>query len=353
MPITIQDITDPKAYENNRSGNAELTDHYFDKKQEEFRVFRFKHNIYAVRYDLQSGQPKDFVHLWASNKKNTKTMGGKREESELTVLGKGNEGSVYQTSPEKVVKMLMQGTFKRKMRNQEGSTSTWVNTKILKQLFLLTEHQIDKYFVMGLWRNPADKNYSYQKNFHLVMPMVKSSRFDTENPDDRVKYNIALEEFIMALKTLNDLGYCHPDFGALDYGHYYNEIYTEEGIKLIDLDKGFIDLKDANLDSKIAGKDQWLYVYNYKTHESGDKDWREAIRSWYSNNSGQSLSENSDALKELYANGKIHLPKKVVEELQLQSTSTEGTSMALGVEDHVTIDSTQKDNSPDSAPVFH
>ncbi|KTD75613.1 hypothetical protein [Legionella waltersii] len=345
MPITVQDITDPNAYESNKSGNADLTEHYFDKKQDEFRVYRFNHHVYAVRYDLQTSQPRDFVHLWASNKKSTKIMGSKQEDSDLPVLGKGNEGKVYQTSADKVVKMLMKHTFKCKMKNNENSTSTWANTKILKQLFLLAEHQIDKFFVMGLWRNPATKINSYQREFHLVMPLVKSSWYDTKNPEDMVKYYKCLEEFIMALKTLNDIGYSHPDFGTLDFGNYYNEIYTQEGIKLIDLDKGFIDLNSASKESRVAGKDQWLYVYNYKTHTSGDKGWREEIQNWYSNNMGQSLSENPDALRELYANGKIHLPKRVVEELQLQSTISNTSGVVLDLGNPENIESTKLTNN--------
>lgn len=322
MAITLQDIVDPKAYENNSSGNADLTDHYFDVKQKEFKIFRFNHHIYAVRYDLQSKQPIHFIALWTSNKKTgEKQLDSKQSESKLPLLGKGNEGSVFLASPEKVIKMLTIGHFNRKIKNKEGATSTTANTKILKQLFLLDEYHIDKYFVMGLWRNPANKNHTYQQKFNLVMPLVKQVDYGYEDPVQMEKYNNDLEEFIMALKIINDLDYCHPDYGTLELGSYYNEIYTQEGIKLIDLDTGLRDLKEANQDSRVAGKDQWLYVYNYKTHNPKDKAWIEAIQNWYSDNVGKSLSENLEALKELQANGKIHLPKKLVEEFQLQSTN--------------------------------
>lgn len=274
----------------------DITDHYLAKDQNEFKIFRYEKNVYAVRYNKDTQEPISFVHMWRSHKS---------EDIEKTseVLGKGVEGIVREKTPDKVVK---QEIFKRPKNRKDPNINTDKNIEILKHKFLLSEHHIEKYFIFGLWSTKGES-----KDF--FMPRVTKKDYSKED------YPEAFNEFILALKRANELGLSHPDYSNDPFHKsFQNEIFTEDGIKLIDLDKGLSDHKkeDANSKYRVYGRDQWLYVYNYKFNKGGtDTGWRQKINDWYKENPGKALSENPEIL--LKFSPPLALPKSVVKELEM------------------------------------
>ncbi|MCW8400787.1 hypothetical protein OQJ26_18555 [Legionella sp. PATHC038] len=175
---------------------------------------------------------------------------------------------------------------------------------------------------MGLWNTKKES------------PLFFMPKVDTALPKGFTKESLKpkLEEFILALKKLNELGYAHPDL-ANDHRHNspQNMLTTAEGIRLIDLDSGFLPYKQyaATLEptnpsmvkfkerTLVAGRDQWIYVYNYNNPPEGRprNEWRSALDKWYDQNKNKTLSDNPQALLSLCKRGELSLPKSFVNEL--------------------------------------
>ncbi|KTD31539.1 hypothetical protein [Legionella israelensis] len=282
---------------------ADITEHYLDVENEQFKIYRYNKNVYAVRYDENTSQPVDFVHMWHSHK------GGPKDPPKY--LDQGAFGTVYEKTEDKVFKELED----KMSRGHEKKT----NIAILEQKFLLKENNIEEYFILGLW-NIKDKN-----NVFFNMPSVK----ETSNNFDDNKLELMSDEFILALKKLNELGYMHPDLASIKGTRFHwspqNMLKTVEGIRLIDLDRGLDNYRE-NAKFRISGRDQWIYVYNF----SQKGDWKKVLQHWYEKNEGKSLSDNPKALLSLYKSGSISLPKSVVYEMHLSNSSENVTEYRSG-----------------------
>lgn len=274
------------------SDGVDITSHYLNPENEAFKIFRFNQEVYAVRYD-ETG-PIDYISMWKSHKG--------ENISKAKIIGHGEEGTVYGKTPDKAMKVS-----KGKGGTQEHAAE--INLDILKQQFFLQEKNIAQYFVLGLW------NIKTQENVHFYMPKKETVGFS--KVADKPKF----EEFILALKEMNDSGYWHPDLSNhLYHISFQNLLTTAECMTAIDLDRGFAH-NYGDLDSKrvVWGRDQWLYVYNHlypPVDEFGDKlNWQGGIEQWYEQNEGESLSDHPEALFKFYNDGFLSLPKKIVNDL--------------------------------------
>lgn len=264
-------------------------------------MHRYNKEVYAVLYDKNN--PLDYVHMWHSHR---------GEEKYREVLGQGNFGIVAKKGEQKAVK-----TFSPRLKIPTKWKET--NQRILEQKFFLKKNNIEEYFVFGLWSVKVNKQSKKEETF-FYMPLIsrdtpKGFNFNKETRDT------LFEEFIIALKKLNDLGYAHPDL-ANNVNHIspQNLLQTAKGVRLIDLDESLISDKDfsssqPNEERRYNIRDQWIFVYNNKragNFAPKGINWQTELIKWYDKNKGKSLSDNPQALFNLYKRGIISLPKSVV-----------------------------------------
>lgn len=190
----------------------DITPHYLDENKK-FKIYRYNKEVYAVRCDEHTSNPIDFVHMWNSHKGEQKGISKEQQES----LGSGVAGTVYKKTEDKAVKVI-HGRKANKERDIER------NLDILEQKFLLKEHNIEEYFVSGLW-SIKDKDKVF-----FFMPKVDRT-FPKDFNKDQLKP--MFDEFILALKKLNELGYSHPDL-AIHHRHTspQNMLITPKGVRL-------------------------------------------------------------------------------------------------------------------------
>ncbi|KTD67832.1 Dot/Icm T4SS effector [Legionella steelei] len=273
--------------------DEDITRDYQERMNETFKIFRYNHEVYAVRYD--ETDPIDSISMWRSHK-------GENISTPKDKIGQGEEGTVYGKTPDKAMKVSKGGG-----RKQRHATET--NLEILRQQFVLNEKDIEQHFVLGLW------NIKSPENVYFYMPKVESANFNRNNDKPKV------EKFILALKEMNDLGYWHRDLANNPF-HYslQNLFVTTEDIKTIDMDAGFA-YNDGDYDSRrvVFGRDQWIYVYNriYPPHDDFDEivHWEHLVDRWYDEHEGQCLSDHPEELLKMYENGELSLPKKIVNDL--------------------------------------
>ncbi|HEI6745904.1 TPA: hypothetical protein SJ233_002857 [Legionella pneumophila] len=292
MPISINDVIK----------SADITTHYLGDANKEFKIFRHNKDVYAVRYD--GAVAVDFLSLWTSNKGEGKTK--------KVYIGSGTFGDVYEKTENKAFKQVGD----RKYKGNEIGT----NLDILRQKFLLKDNNIDEYFVLGLW-NIKDRG-------NVVFNMPKQEKQNVAAEQMQLMY----EDFVIGLKKLNQLGYLHPDLAnSHTHNSPQNLITTEKGIRAIDLDSGFYPYQDR-ANAKVAGKDQWLYVYNYKFPPDNKKrnQWRETIDKWYTNNPGKALTDYPEVLLGFHNQGKITLPPRMVHEMRIQHSDIEVSEYLSG-----------------------
>lgn len=288
----------------------EITSHYLgDSPENKFKIFRYDQEVYAVRYDVNQ-KPDDYVSMWRSHKGEPK-----EENKQYEPLGSGKQGIVYKKTEDKA--------FKHRRTTIEGKSQA--NIEILEQKFLLKEHNIEQFFVLGLW-NIKDKD-----KVLLFMPKVDTNFPAGYKRDD---FKPLFDEFILALKKLNELGFSHPDLANnLYHISPQNMLRTTEGVRLVDLDYGFVPYKkyaeknyDNGTDLKnhtyINGMDQWIFVYNdRRTNLSLPSGMNtDGLENWYEKHSGKALSDHPKALLTLYKNGSITLPKSLVYEMHLRNS---------------------------------
>lgn len=282
MPLSVKEII----------SGVDITSHYLGSESQPFKIFRHNKNVYAVRYN--ETEAVDFVHLWGSHK------GEMQSKNEY--LGSGVFGQVFKKTENKAFKEIGDKKYK--------GHEIKANLAILEQKFLLQEHGIDQYFVLGLW-NIKDKS-------NVVFNMPKLEMKYPSKMDFQPQY----EAFVLGLKKLNERGYCHPDL-ANDPWHNspQNLFFTADGLRAVDLDSGFYPHQN-NEKMKIYGKDQWLYVYNHRFPPENTKrnQWRQEIEDWYNKHQGQALSDNPVALFNLHNRGKIALPADMVYEMHLKNS---------------------------------
>ncbi|WP_347252501.1 hypothetical protein [Legionella sp.] len=296
-------------------GGTDITSHYLDINQQEFKIIRYGNMVYAIRYAQISSQwqAQDFVHMWVSQRKKVKTASELLDDNTSNLLGDGTGGEVYKKTDDKAYKVIFSKQY-QKVDYQE------FNIHIIKQKFFLKDNNIDaQYFVLGLWNiKNIDNDWP-----RFYMPKIKEKN-PRELPSD--KRFMFLNEFILTLRKLNRFGYAHPDLATyVGQESFCNMLFTEDGVRLIDIDKGFAK-KDYFSFFKIKGSedghinvnDQWLYVYN--THPSNKNrkpynTWTSSVSNWYAHNPNQSLSNNPKALLDMYKNDSISLPETIVNEL--------------------------------------
>ncbi|MDW9008484.1 Dot/Icm T4SS effector Lem28 [Legionella pneumophila] len=283
---------------------TDLTPHYLSEPNKEFKIYRYNNEVYAVRFE--NDEPIDYVLMWKSHKsghtQNSEMI--KNTEEDYKELGKGEQGTVYEKTEDKAMK-VSRGRHPREFYEE-------INLHIIEQQFFLKYHGIQEHFVLGLW------NIKNEENVYFYMPKINAIPINKKIDQPKI------EEFVLALKELNDAGYWHPDLANNPY-HIspQNLIATEEMVKTIDLDGGFRYDKgrvdDLSRKSLVYGKDQWLYVYNFiypPTDEEDNRiDWRVPIEKWYENNRDESLSDNPHTLLRFYHEGLISLPKKLAHDL--------------------------------------
>lgn len=307
----------------------EITNHYLhlENAENKFKIFRYNQEVYAVRYDAEQ-KPVDFVSMWHSHKGE-----GKEEQEQHKLLGRGVQGAVYKKTEDKAFKQRgLARAGKSKSDSEILEQKIFLsksNTEILEQKFLLKEHNMEQFFVLGLW-NIKDKDKLF-----FFMPKINTEFSAGFKRDD---FKPLFDEFILALKKLNELGFSHPDL-ANNFYHVspQNMLRTAEGVRLVDLDFGFFPYKkyaeekydkpELKEKAYINGRDQWLYVYNdRRTNLSLPAGLRaEGLGKWYEKHPGESISDNPKALLTLYKYGSISLPKSLVHEMHLRN-SQEGVS---------------------------
>ncbi|HHF7375334.1 hypothetical protein [Legionella bozemanae] len=303
-------------------GGDDITKHYLDEENKQYRIYRYNKEVYAVRME----EPRDFSHMWSSHKG--------EHISQRKTLGSGQFGTVYQKTNDKA--------FKEVGRGEDKPRDIKTNLAILDQKFLLKKHNIEEFFVLGLW-NIKDKH---------VFNMPKLASAEMKRDELKPKF----EEFILALKKVNELGYMHPDLANnVRHNSPQNMLVTAEGVRTIDLDSGFMpyvewakEPTDNPISAKfkqqalISGRDQWLYVYNYHYPTAeGRKVWRKEIEDWYEKNPGKTLSEDPDALYSFYKKGTIALPQSYVDELNLRKE-----------EEYLKKNELNKENTKESIPEY-
>ena len=306
---TIEDITK----------GVEITTHYLDAKQEQFKLFRHSGRVYAVKYD-EENNPLQAVEMW-STQKNNKEATDKNTTKNISV-GSGKEGQVILKDKGdgrgilKAYKTLNSDTDQIHGSNDH---IVWVNItqeakkkniSLLEQKFLLVNNKIDNHFVMGLW-NIKRKDIPPE----FVMPAVKEdTQFEPENIAKSSDDNF--NNFIIALRKLNQLGFAHPDYSASGLSLNAMKDASNQIIKLIDLHTGFDTITETTNSSDSYDitlnnhrKNQWLYACNYDNH---------AIQEWEEKNPHLALSDYPHELIKLAETqeSKIYLPSEILAELK-------------------------------------
>jgi hypothetical protein len=281
-------------------GGVDITSHYLPASQREFKLFRYRNEVYAVKYDQQA-KTLAFVSMWKSHK-------GENDPKKGSALGAGQKGTVTQKSPDKAIKDLKLSPLTHEQAEAR-------NMMLLQQKFMLHDNGIEDFFVLGLF---STKNRGKAPRY--FMPKVLA--------DNQIESPTELENFIHVLKRVNDLGFAHPDYygGIGKPRNFGNEMHTINGLKFIDLDMGLRNLNEeiedieengeaveGELDEIMQLKDQWLLVYNHKMKTPG---WENVINYWYSRNPGKALSDNPGEILKLFDNNKIGVPATIVAELQ-------------------------------------
>ncbi|KTD79234.1 hypothetical protein [Legionella waltersii] len=279
----------------------DISKHYLGEKSDKFKIFRFKNGVYAVRFNEDQSKPPDFIQMWVSHK-------GEGTMGEPEPIGRGLFGVVNKKTTDKAVKTLSGASI----TPEDGVEN---NLAILEQQFLLKDHHIDEYFILGLW------NIKNKGNVVFNMPYVEGN---IHAPKEKIRPQF--DEFILALKQLNELGYAHPDL-ANSYSHssFQNMIISESGVRLIDLDKGLWKYNEGQYQAPLA-RDQWIYVYNHQFSNRATP-WKIALKHWYDKHPDQPISENPQALLKLYNNGWLSLPTSLVRDMHLKNTE-------VGVEEY-------------------
>ncbi len=133
------------------------------------------------------------------------------------------------------------------------------------------------------------------------------------------------------MKKVNQAGYYHPDYiNGLNQISFQNQAYSDEGVKLFDLDMGLSETQEAKPEDddfrkilSCATTDQWLIAYNRLCNDNDE--WISTLESYYKENS-TALSNNPDNLLALHDIGLIALPETVVHALEHGETKKDELS---------------------------
>ncbi|MCL9683964.1 ankyrin repeat domain-containing protein [Legionella maioricensis] len=284
----------------------DISSHYLNPHQQQYKVFRHKGTVYAVKYSPDNPpRPMEHIEMWKSH--------NKESHHSRTYLDKGLQGVVFTKTKDKAVKHFKTAYHDdNPMKNLHESQET--NLKLLDQKFVLHDLKIDQHFIIGLHNNKRAGNANLPPNhaeFEYIMPKIENIGFINE---------ASLITFIHALKKANENGLAHPDYCIMPHHESpQNEFSTVDGIKLIDLDMGLNEFSAAEFTNDplaIYSRDQWLLVYNHKKQPG--LHWRDEIETWYKNNPGKALSENPADLLDIVKYGGILLPPDILKDLEKQ-----------------------------------
>ncbi len=274
------------------NGGTDISNHYL-KGHQQYKIIRYKNDVYAVNL-----QANDFVHLWKSNKGINQVVQRK--------LGQGAGGVVYKKTEDKARKKRNRYIYNETDNESKIKAKSDKNIKILDQRFMLKKKGLDSIFTFGLHsiKNSTDDLF--------YMPIVK-------------KYKPSIEEetamfvdFVFKLKQVNDMGMAHDDYcGSVNCSNINlgNEMTTQEGIVLIDIDEGLYEIKE-NDQSKFRGlnsrmRDQWLLLYIGRT----DPVKLDALERWYQGNDYCPISESPEQLRQFIQQNDIRLPVNIQQDL--------------------------------------
>ncbi|WP_454782469.1 ankyrin repeat domain-containing protein [Legionella sp. WA2022007384] len=285
---------------------VDITGHYL-APQQQYKVFRHQGFVYAVRYDDNPPKATEYIAMWRSH--------NKESAHSRVPLDKGLQGVVFTKTKDKAAKH-----FKTSYQDDDPlknlHDSQEMNLKLLNQKFDLHHLKIDKHFIIGLHNNKRalDKKLDREHaHIEYIMPKIE----ETQHINDD-----SLIQFIHALKIANEHGYAHPDYCLSPYHtSFQNEFYTEDGIKLFDLDMGLHEFSSSDFSTDqnaVYSRDQWLLVYNHK--KQATPHWREDSQTWYMKNPGKALSEHPVELLDLVSDGTILLPPDIVKDLEKQAS---------------------------------
>ena len=322
---------------------TDISSHYLNNEtQKQFKLYRYEHAVYAI--SLQTPKSPIAVEMWKSEHVHNLAKAQKTEKDNANlIIGAGKEGDIElkQKNLNKVTKKINNARTPSPTPSEEICQG--INQTLLEQKFTLVKAGIDQHFIIGLWntKEKDPKKYSEEDRKPLfIMPRVIGKRCfattstDQQEPDNTkqfFKFDPALDnmfrpieleaaeivekqdrqrkidEFIIALKKLNELNLSHPDY-ALNIKHQtFNAMVSDSAVVLIDLDGGFATIDRSKSNEDVADqKDQWLYACNYKNA---------AIIQWKEKNPDKALSDNIDDL--LKMRDKIHLPEHIVQQLKL------------------------------------
>ncbi len=334
----------------------DITKHYLDISQGEYKLFRCgtpiekNQNVFAVRYE--DGEAVDFVHMWVSHNKEKKLESKQEEKQEEKQeqesialkplpkrLGKGAFGTVNKKTQHKVTKSISGNT-----KMTEIALSHKRNQMLLEQKFRLHGKNIDQYFIIGLFRNKSGLDEMLANIY--IMPKVEELEIDKDVKNPVTEKHI--HEFTCALKTLNDMGLAVPDYcgdGAdIEETGFQNDYYTAEGVRVFDLDSGFVEINAQDKKGVAVFRDQWLLVHNYKMNMDNLEKWIDAIKEWYKATDHDALSDNPEELLRMHAAKLIQLPEKIISELN-ETKHYEGRA-SLDRDDDIIIQPSEAKSHP-------
>ena len=264
--ITLDDIT---------NNGQDITAHYLDIAQPEFKLFRHDKMVYAVQYN--DNQPKNFTSMWKSNKISNYELQDqyiKSQPDQSKHVGTGMVGGTVYRKPgnqDKTVKILFKHSDDEYALEKKRFAAEATNARLLQQKFMLKDAGIEDCACLGLWNKKSSITDPY-----YVMPYLNNlDRTDYYDPL-KMKNRPIRDQHIKDLYTLNNLGFTHPDlyypdgdFKGKALVNAGNLIFTKEnGVYahiMVDLDEsGFAEITDEY----DVRKDNWILATNRKSIEA-------------------------------------------------------------------------------------
>ncbi|MCL5271989.1 MAG: hypothetical protein M1486_01470 [Gammaproteobacteria bacterium] len=283
---------------------TDTSNHYL-KDSSQYKIIRYNEHVYAVNLNANS-EAIDFVHLWKSHRGQNSV-----KESEL---GHGVQGTVYAKTEDKVKKTPLytrtgKGRFPSK-RNQVNpdeliQKTSDINCKILKQQFALKQNGLNSIFAFGLHsiKNLPDK------------PMIFMPKVASYKPRRKEIASMQLD-FILKLKRVNEMGFAHDDYcGTLGVKHssFQNEMMTRDGITLIDMDNGLVEINSINhpmRGQQARFRDQWLLAWLNKKN----REVLPVLDDWYATHNYEPISESPEEILKIVKD----LPQEIVDSITQQ-----------------------------------
>lgn len=201
-------------------------------------------------------------------------------------LGKGQYGQVDVKGDHKAIKTFKWGIHDYDKDNKRIKPNIQHKNELsLDQAFMLQKNKI-KGFCLGLYKE-SNESIKY------IMPRINK----TYESEPRNLTNKLWVDFITELYVLNKNGYAHPDVANCLFHISSQNIMYDGTYHAIDLDERLITEATIMMNQPI--QDQWLWLF-INSAEDYKELYRDSLDNFYRNNSNQPISNNLDALKEIF-----------------------------------------------------